>query len=68
MDNHAPEVRLRFESLLDHGLSREKAARILCAEAEDGEPELFEDWTEDEPATPHPAEQSLEQLADRTAD
>lgn len=42
----------RFQTLLDKGLSREKAARILNAEAADdaiiGEPEVYEDWSDDE--------------------
>jgi hypothetical protein len=42
----------RFQSLLDKGLSREKAERILNAEAADqgiiGEPEVYEDWSDEE--------------------
>jgi hypothetical protein len=68
MDNLAPQPRLRFESLLDHGLSREKAARILAAEAGDGEPELFEDWIDDASPPAHPVEDRIEELAERTAD
>jgi hypothetical protein len=43
----------RFQALLDRGLSREKAERIINAEAREGgpvagEPEVYEDWTDDE--------------------
>lgn len=40
----------RFQSLLDRGLSREKAARIVNAEAGNtvGEPENYEDWSDEE--------------------
>ena len=49
-----PEPAERFHNLLDRGLSREKAERILNAEAGKGEiglvgePETYDDWTEDE--------------------
>jgi len=44
---------IRYQALLERGISRENAARIVNAEAEDngkivGEPESYEDWTDDE--------------------
>jgi hypothetical protein len=38
----------RFQALLDRGLSRDKAARILAAETDIGEPETYDDWTDEE--------------------
>ena len=43
----------RFQSLLERGLSPEKAARIINAEAPEGgpaagEPESYGDWTDEE--------------------
>lgn len=54
MTNHDMSAQgRRFETLLDRGLSREKAARLVNAEAADGtlsvkEPEAYEDWTDEE--------------------
>ena len=38
----------RFQALLDQGMSREKAARILAAGTRVGEPETYEDWSDEE--------------------
>jgi hypothetical protein len=48
MDNAAAQRDSRFHSLLARGLSPEKAARILAAETGIGEPEAYEDWTDEE--------------------
>lgn len=47
MDKPANQNDSRFQDLLARGLSRDKAARILAAEA-GGEPETYEDWTDEE--------------------
>lgn len=51
--NDLSPAEARFQSLLDRGLSREKAARIINAEGLEGgpaagEPETYEDWTDEE--------------------
>lgn len=51
--NDSTPAEARFQSLLERGLSREKAARVVNAEAPDGapasgEPESYSDWTDEE--------------------
>ena len=48
MNNAAAPRDSRFQALLNQGMSREKAARILAAETQVGEPETYEDWTDEE--------------------
>jgi hypothetical protein len=38
----------RFQALLDRGISPEKAARILAPGTRVGEPETYEDWSDEE--------------------
>lgn len=38
----------RYQALLNRGMSPEKAARILAAEVAGGEPETYEDWSDEE--------------------
>lgn len=60
------EQALRFQALLDRGLSREKAERVLNAEAAGdapiSEPETYGDWT-DEELHLHAAELGIEDRA-----
>ncbi len=49
MNKDAQQHESRFQALLDRGLSAEKAARLLAAqETRIGEPEAYEDWTDEE--------------------
>jgi hypothetical protein len=48
MDKETAQREDRFQALLDRGISREKAARILAAETGEGEPETYDDWSDDE--------------------
>ncbi len=49
MNKDAQQHERRFQGLLDRGLSPEKAARLLAAqETRSGEPEAYEDWTDEE--------------------
>ncbi len=52
-DNDNSAEGRRFETLLDRGMSREKAARLVNSEAASGtlsakEPESYDDWTDEE--------------------
>lgn len=47
MDKFTSIEEARIEALLARGMSREKAARIVAAEAS-GEPETYEDWADDD--------------------
>lgn len=61
----------RFQALLDRGLSREKAERLLNAEAEGdsplAEPESYADWT-DEELYAHAGELGVEDRAGMSRD
>ena len=53
MEGNEPLQReTRFQSLLDRGLSREKAERVVNSESEGSsaisEPETYADWTDEE--------------------
>jgi hypothetical protein len=48
MDKEIAQREGHFQALLDRGISREKAARILAAEVGDGEPETYDDWSDEE--------------------
>jgi hypothetical protein len=48
MQKDAAQHDNRFQALLDRGLSRDKAARILAPETDIGEPETYDDWTDEE--------------------
>ena len=48
MQKDSAQHESRFQALLDRGLSREKAASILAAETAIGEPETYDDWTDEE--------------------
>jgi hypothetical protein len=48
MNNPAAARESRFHALLDRGLSPDKAARIVAAETGIGEPEAYDDWSDEE--------------------
>jgi hypothetical protein len=48
MSNPSASRESRFQALLERGLSPEKAARVLAAETGIGEPEAYDDWSDEE--------------------